>query len=401
MPLSINQKARVLEVPGIRQFANQLVHFPNAVNLTIGQPDFPTPSSVKEAGISAITNNQTSYSHNAGLLELRQATASFFKDRYNFSYDPETEIVITNGASEGIDSVFRTILEEGDEVIIPAPIYSGYEPIIELCGAKVVYLNTADTGFLPSPERLKAMVTQKTKAILLNYPSNPIGVIIQPELMDELVAVLENQDIYIVSDEIYSENTFGSKHCSFASYPQLRDRLFLIHGLSKSHSMTGWRIGFILGPKKLMEHVLNVHLYNSICASLPSQYAGIEALTNCREVPATMNVEYIKRRDFVFDHLTSMGLDVVKPNGAFYIFPSIKQFGMPSYEFATRLLHEGGVAVVPGSTFTEHGEGYIRISYAYTMPMLEKGMKRLEQFITALGKHPISTKLVTGSSADK
>ncbi|WNS75765.1 aminotransferase class I/II-fold pyridoxal phosphate-dependent enzyme [Bacillus sp. DTU_2020_1000418_1_SI_GHA_SEK_038] len=386
MSLSINHKAKELEAPGIRKFANQLVNFPDAVNLTIGQPDFPTPEAIKNAGIRAIENNQTAYSHNAGLLELRQATASFFEDIYGFSYDPESEIIVTNGASEGIDSVFRTILEEGDEVIIPAPIYSGYEPIIELCGAKVVYLDTSDTGFLPSPERLKAMITPKTKAILLNYPSNPIGITLEPNLMDTLAGVLENEEIYILSDEIYSENTFGGKHHSFASYPQLRDRMFLIHGLSKSHSMTGWRIGFVLGPEKLMQHVLNVHLYNSICASLPSQYAGIEALTACRDVPAKMNIEYIKRRDFVYDRLTNMGLDVVKPNGAFYIFPSIKAFGMPSYEFATRLLYEGGVAVVPGSTFTEHGEGYIRISYAYAMPMLEKGMDRLEQFIVTLRK---------------
>ncbi|KAB2332173.1 aminotransferase class I/II-fold pyridoxal phosphate-dependent enzyme [Cytobacillus depressus] len=388
MPLSINLRAKELEVPGIRQFANQLIHFPDAVNLTIGQPDFPTPDAIKDAGIRAIKSNQTGYSHNAGLLELRQAAASFFEDTYGFSYDPETEIIVTNGASEGIDSVFRTILEEGDEVIIPAPIYSGYEPIIELCGAKVVYFNTSDTGFLPSPERLKAMITPKTKAILMNYPSNPIGITLESDLMDSLVSILENEEIYILSDEIYSENTFVGKHRSFASYPQLRNRLFLIHGLSKSHSMTGWRIGFVFGPEKLMHHVLNVHLYNSICASLPSQYAGIEALTACRDVPAKMNIVYIKRRDYVFDRLTTMGLDVVKPNGAFYIFPSIKKFGMPSYEFATKLLHEGGVAVVPGSTFTEHGEGYIRISYAYAMPMLEKGMDRLEQFIASLKKRP-------------
>lgn len=391
MVLSINYKAQELEAPGIRQFANQLVHYPDAVNLTIGQPDFPTPDSVKLAGIRAIINDQTAYSHNAGLLELRQATASFFKDTYGFSYNPETEIIITNGASEGIDSVFRTILEEGDEVIIPAPIYSGYEPIINLCGAKVVYLDTSDTGFLPSPERLKAMITPKTKAILLNYPSNPIGITIESDLMDDLAAVLEKHEIYIVSDEIYSENTFAGKHQSFASYPKLRDRLFLIHGLSKSHSMTGWRIGFVLGPEKLMKHVINVHLYNSICASLPSQYAGIEALTNGRKIPFIMNIEYIKRRDYVYNRLQSMGLEVVKPNGAFYIFPSIKKFGMPSYEFATRLLHEGAVAVVPGSTFTEYGEGYIRISYAYAMSMLEKGMDRLEQFIATLEKQPKNT----------
>lgn len=384
MLLSINDKAKILEVPGIRRFSNQLVHFPDAVNLTIGQPDFPTPEAVKKAGIKAIENNQTGYSHNAGLLELRQAVSSFFKDKYGFFYDPENEIVITNGASGAIDSVFRTLLSPGDEVILPTPLYLGYEPIIQLCGAKVVYLDTTDTDFRPSPERLESLITSKTKAILFNFPSNPTGVTIEKEQMDELVTVLEKYNIFILSDEIYSENTFYSEHISFAQYEVLRDRLVLIHGLSKSHSMTGWRIGYVLGPAYFMEHVLKVHLYNSVCASVPSQYAGIEALNKCRHTPAEMNLEYVKRRDFVYERLTEMGLDVVKPNGAFYIFPSIKKYGIDSFSFATRLLEEGGVAAVPGSAFTVNGEGYIRISYAYAMPVLEEGMVRLEKFLQTL-----------------
>lgn len=384
MSLSINQQAKQLGIPGIRYFSNQLSSYPNATNLTIGQPDFPTPDAVKKAGIQAIQNNKTGYSHNSGLLELRKAVASFFFETYGFSYDAETEIVVTNGASEGIDSVFRAILNEGDEVIIPAPSYPGYEPIIELCGGKVVHLDTSDTNFLPSPEQLNKLITTKTKAILLNFPSNPTGVTMEQNLMDELVATIEKHDIYIVSDEIYSENSFEEKHLSFASYPSLRDRLFLVHGLSKSHSMTGWRIGFTLGPADLMDFVIKVHLYNSICASMISQYAGIEALTTCREIPAQMNVEYMKRRDFVYERLTSMGIDAIKPTGAFYIFPSIKKFGIPSFEFATRLLKEAGVAVVPGSSFTKYGEGYIRISFASSMTVLEESMDRLEGFIATL-----------------
>ncbi|MFC2949729.1 aminotransferase class I/II-fold pyridoxal phosphate-dependent enzyme [Virgibacillus sediminis] len=390
MAISINQYATKLVVPGIRQFSNQLVDYPDAVNLTIGQPDFPTPVSVKQAGVRAIEADQTGYSHNAGLLELRQSASRFFQDTYGFYYDPDTEIIITNGASEGLDSVFRTILSEGDEVILTAPIYTAYESNIELCGAKAVYLDTSDTDFLPSPERLEEMITPQTKAVLLNYPSNPTGVTIPAEVMDRLVEVLARHEIFIVSDEIYSENTFSGRHLSFANYQELRDRFFLIHGLSKSHSMTGWRIGFILGPSQWMEHVLKVHLYNAICASLPSQYAGIEALDNCRDVPAEMNQEYIKRRDFVYSRLSEMGLDAVKPNGAFYIFPSIRKFGIPSFDFCTRLLKEAGVAAVPGSAFTEYGEGFIRISYAYSMPVLEKGMNRLEKFIESLNGTPIS-----------
>jgi aminotransferase len=381
MTLSINKRAEALQVPGIREFSNQLVDYPDAVNLTIGQPDFPTPEAVKQAGIDAIKNNHTGYSHNAGLFELRQAVSSFFEDTYGFTYDPENEIVITNGASEAIDSAFRTILSPGDEVILPTPLYLGYEPVIELCGAKVVYLDTTDTDFRPSPERLESLITSKTKAILFNYPSNPTGVTLEKEHMDGLVAVLEKHNIFVLSDEIYSENTFVGEHISFAQYEVLRDRLFLIHGLSKSHSMTGWRIGYILGPEHFMQHVLKVHLYNSICASGPSQHAGIEALNENRHTPAEMNVEYVKRRDFLYERLTKLGLEMVKPNGAFYIFPSIKKYGMDSHSFATKLLKEGGVAAVPGSAFTKYGEGYLRISYAYAMPVLEEAMDRLEKFL--------------------
>ena len=384
MSLTINERAENLIVPGIRQFSNQLVNYPDAVNLTIGQPDFPTPDAVKAAGIAAIENDLTGYSHNAGLLELRKSINSFFTDTYGFSYNPETEIIVTNGASEAIDSVFRTILKEGDEVILPAPIYSAYEPIISLCGAKVVYLDTSDTQFQPSAERLASLITEKTKAVLFNFPSNPTGVTILPAQMDALAAVLAEKDVYIITDEIYSENTFVGQHISFASYKNLRDRLFLLHGLSKSHSMTGWRIGFVLGPEEIMKHVIKVHLYNTVCASLPGQYAAIEALTNNRHVPAEMNKEYIKRRDYVYDRLINMGLDVVKPNGAFYIFPSIKEFGFTSFDFATKLLKEGGVACVPGSAFSQHGEGFLRISYAYAMPLLVKGLDRMESFITKL-----------------
>lgn len=384
MVLSINEHANALTVPGIRQFSNRLIHFPNAVNLTIGQPDFPTPEAVKLAGIEAIQNNHTGYSHNAGLLELRKSVSSFFNDKYGFSYDPETEIVITNGASEAIDSVFRTILSPGDEVILPTPLYLGYEPVIHLCGGKVVYLDTTDTEFRPSPERLESLITPRTKAILFNFPSNPTGVTIEKGLMDELVSVLEKHQLFVVSDEIYSENTFSGQHVSFGQYHSLRNKLFLLHGLSKSHSMTGWRIGYVLGSANYMNHVLKVHLYNSVCASVPSQYAAIKALNDCRHTPEEMNQEYMERRDFVYNRLVDMGLEVVKPTGAFYIFPSIKKYGMDSFSFATKLLEEGGVAAVPGSAFSSFGEGYLRISYAYAMPILIEGMDRLERFLQSL-----------------
>ncbi|MGI2327703.1 aminotransferase class I/II-fold pyridoxal phosphate-dependent enzyme [Planococcus sp. YIM B11945] len=384
MPLTLNPRAEALAVSGIRQFFNQLVDYPDAINLTIGQPDFPTPEKVKQAGIEAIAADLTSYSHNAGLLELREEIAAFFSGRYGLTYEPKTEIIATNGASEALDSVFRTILDAGDEVIIPAPCYTGYVPIVSLNGGKAVLLDTSDTGLVPTAERLKALITNKTKAILFNFPSNPTGVTISKEQMAPLVDVLKQHEIFLISDEIYSENSFESNHESFACFDEIKDRTFLVQGLSKSHSMTGWRMGFLLGPAQYMAHVLKVHMYNSVCASLPSQHAAIEALRNNRDAPEEMNRAYKERRDFVYGKLIDMGLDVVKPSGAFYIFPSIEKYNMTSFEFATRLLKEGGVAAVPGSAFTEFGEGFLRISYAYSMETLERAMARMSEWIKTL-----------------
>lgn len=382
----INQKAKKLKVPGIRIFANEVVKYDDGINLTIGEPDFNTPGNVKKAGVKAITNDLTGYSHNAGLYRLRESVAQFFKETYSFSYNPETEIIITNGVSEGIDSVLRTILCEGDEVIIPAPIYPAYEPIIQLLGAKITYLDTSDNQFLPDPEKLKDLINDRTKAVIFNFPSNPTGVTLSKQLMDQLVSVLKDKDIFIISDEIYSENTFSGKHYSFASYEGIRDKLILLHGLSKSHSMTGWRVGYVLGSEDIMKHVLKVHLYNAICASVPSQYAAIEALDNSREIPKQMNETYIKRRDYVYKRLSDMGLPSIKPQGAFYIFPSIKKLNMTSMQFAKKLLDLYHVAVVPGSGFTKYGEGHVRISFANSMKNLEEGLDRMEDFIKSYSK---------------
>lgn len=384
MSTELNKYAARTSVPGTRRITAQLNKYPDAINLTIGQPDFPTPEPVKQAGIRAIEQDLTGYSNNLGIIELREAISAFFKDRYGFYYDPETEIVVTSGSSEGLDSVLRTILNEGDEVIIPAPTYMAYEALLDLSGAKPVFLDTTDTNFVPSAERLDSLITEKTKAIIFNYPSNPTGVTLLKEVMDELAAVLAKHDIFVLSDEIYSENVFDGDHHSFAAYPELRDRLFLVHGVSKSHSMTGWRIGYVLGPADLITYVSRIHSYNCVCASLPGQYATVEALNNCRDIPAEMNIEYRKRRDYVYDRLTKMGLETVLPHGAFYIFPSIKKFGLSSNEFCERLLAEAGVATLAGSVFTKHGEGYIRISYSYAMSELEKGMDRLETFVKKL-----------------
>ncbi|MBE1556058.1 aminotransferase class I/II-fold pyridoxal phosphate-dependent enzyme [Sporosarcina limicola] len=382
MALTINSRVQSIESSGIRKISNLLTNYPDAINLTIGQPDFPTPERIKEAGCTAIVTNKTVYSHNAGLLELRQAVSNFFTNKYDFTYDPQTEIIVTTGASEAMDTVFRTIIEEGDEVILPAPIYAGYEPLITLAGAKPIYLDTTTTDFIPNPAQLEQLITPKTKAVVFNYPSNPTGATIPRETMDQLAELLSKHDIFIISDEIYSENIFEGEHHSFAHYPQLKNKLFLIHGLSKSHSMTGWRIGFLLTATEWMQQAAKVHGYNTICASVPSQYAAICALTECEHTPADMNPDYIRRRNYIYNRLTNMGLPTVKPNGAFYMFPSIKQFNMTSEQLALTLLNEAGVAVVPGSAFTSYGEGYIRISYAYAFDQLEIAMNRLEHWIT-------------------
>ena len=380
----INQRVTKLEIPGTRQFSNRVSVFRDGVNFTIGEPDMPTPYTVKKAAIKAIENNKTGYSHNAGLFELRESVSNFFMDIYDVKYNPEDEIVITTGASEGLRSVFETILSEGDEVIIPAPCYSAYEPLVDLLGASVTYMDTSDTDFVPDPEKLRSMITDKTKAVLLNFPSNPTGKVLSEEEMAPLVKELASHEIFIISDEIYSEITYDAKHISFSQYPELRDRLFLVHGLSKSHSMTGWRLGYVLGPAEFMPHVLKVHLYDTICASLPSQYAAIDALDNSRHSAAEMSATYRERRDLIVERLTQIGLETKTPQGAFYVFPSIKKFNMTSFEFADRLLEEEHVAVVPGSGFTKFGEGFIRISYATSIENINEGLKRIERFVNGL-----------------
>ncbi len=384
MTLRINPIAKELQVPGIRVFANRAAQYSDGVNLTIGQPDFPTPENVKRAGSNAIMEGKTGYSHNAGLLPLRESISRFFDETYKFKYEGEDEIVVTTGASEGLDSVLRTVLEEGDEVILPSPSYSGYEALIKLNGGVPVHLDISQTDFKVTPDGLRDVITEKTKAIILNYPSNPTGISLNNEEAAALVDILKNEDLFVISDEIYSENTFAGAHVSFGSFPEIREKLFIVHGLSKSHAMTGWRLGFVLGPADLMKYVLRVHLNNSICASLPSQYAAIEALDNTREFPHKMNEIYMERRDFIYGKLNEMGLACEMPTGAFYIFPSVSQTGLDDMTFATRLLEEEHVAVVPGSTFSKEGADHIRISYASSMEQLEEGMTRIKRFVESL-----------------
>lgn len=381
MKLSLNTNSKFLRAPSIRQFSNRMKHIDDCVNLTIGQPDFPMPDVVKEAYISAIREDKTSYSHNKGLSETRQAISNYFKNKYGFEYSEE-EIIITNGASEALDTSLRSIIEPGDEILIPGPVYAGYIPLIETLGGIPIYMDTTQLEFKVTPELINKHITEKTKAILLNYPTNPTGVILERSEVKAIVDTLVDKNLFIISDEIYAENTFKGAHTSFAEFEEIRDQLLLIGGLSKSHSATGIRIGFLIGPEYLIEKLTFMHAYNCICANVPAQIACIAALNEGLEAPQYMNDAYIKRRDYLKNKLESLGFELTaQPEGAFYIFPSIKKFTENDFDFCLDVLEQAHVAMVPGSSFTDMGKGYIRISYAYEMDMLKEGMRRLENYL--------------------
>ncbi|QOY35700.1 aminotransferase A [Anaerobacillus isosaccharinicus] len=380
----INTQVKNIQISGIRQFFNRVAQFPDAIQLTIGQPDFPTPEHIKEAGKKAIAENKTGYTKNAGLDELCLAATNFIEFKYKLTYNPKTEVITTIGASQGIDIAFRTILEEGSEVILPGPVYPAYEPIIKMCGGIPVYADTRETGFKITAKQIESLITSKTRCVMLPYPSNPTGCILTKTELAEIAQVLQDRNVFVLSDEIYSELVYGQKHYSIASFPGMKEKTIIINGLSKSHSMTGWRVGFVFAPENIAKHMLKVHQYNVSCASSISQWAAVQALTKGVDDASAMRGEYEKRRDYVYDRLVSMGIEVVKPEGAFYLFPSIAKFGLNAEEFAIRLLEEGKVACVPGSAFSGYGEGYLRLSYAYSMEILEEGCNRFERFIATL-----------------
>ncbi|WP_020007281.1 aminotransferase class I/II-fold pyridoxal phosphate-dependent enzyme [Salinicoccus albus] len=378
----LNKNLENVSVPGTRQMANRVADMPDSIDLTLGQPDFTTPQVIKDEVTTAVKDRQMKYTHNRGTLELRTAISNFYQKKYLAPYDPKDEIIVTNGGSEALDTIFRTIINPGDEVIMFAPIYTGYAPIVTLLGGETVLLDTAPAQFVPEADQLAQAITDKTKAVLLNYPNNPTGTIYPRGTLDALVHVFKKHDIFVVVDEMYSENTLEGEHFSLTSYPEIRDRLLTVNGLSKSHAMTGWRIGWLLGSREMVEKLTLVHLYNSLCTSTPSQIAGYTALTEAPDAPRVMNEEYVKRRDYIYQRLSEMGLDAVLPKGAFYIFPSIKRYNESSFDFAVDLLEKTQVAVVPGAAFSKYGEGYIRISFATSMENLKEAADRMEQYLT-------------------
>jgi len=375
----INPLVKDVQISGIRKFYNMVADIEDTISLTIGQPDFPTPTHIKEAAKQAIDNDYTVYTHNAGYLELREAASNYVKDKYKLNYDPANEVIVTSGASEGIDITFRTILIPGNEVILPGPVYPGYEPIIKMCGATPVYADTRKNGFRLTADILEKYITEHTRCIVLPYPSNPTGVTLTAEELLDIAELVRGKDIFILADEIYSELVFDQEHVSIATF--LKEQTIVLNGLSKSHSMTGWRIGLLFAPAAISQHLLKVHQYNVTCAASISQRAALAALTAGRNDAIPMKTEYARRREYVYSRLQAMKLEIVKPNGAFYFFIKLPEGYASSLDFCLKLVQQEKVAVVPGDAFSPLGEGYFRISYAYSMETLEKALDRIEAFL--------------------
>lgn len=379
-----NKNLDKIEVSLIRQFDQSISDVPGIMKLTLGEPDFTTPDHVKEAAKAAIGANQSHYTGMAGLPALRQAAADFVKTKYNLSYNPDNEILVTIGATEALSATLTAILEPGDTVLLPAPAYPGYEPIANLVGAEIVEIDTTDNDFVLTPEMLeKAILEQgdKLKAVLLNYPTNPTGVTYSRKQIKELADVLKKYDVFVISDEVYAELTYSNEpHVSIAEY--LPEQTILINGLSKSHAMTGWRIGLIFAPAVFTAQLIKSHQYLVTAAATMAQFAAIEALSVGKDDALPMKAEYLKRRDYILDKMSALGFKIIKPDGAFYIFAKIPAgYEQDSFKFCQSFAREKAVAFIPGVAFGQYGEGYVRLSYAASMETITTAMDRLKEFM--------------------
>ena len=382
---AISKKIEGIQPSGIRKFFDVVREMPDAISLGVGEPDFDTPYSVREEGIYALEKGRTFYTSNAGLKELRQEISRYLKRKYSLDYDADDEIMVTVGGSEAIDVALRCMVDPGDEVLIPTPCYVSYLPCAVMADAvpKMIELK-AENQFKLTRQELIDSITDKTKILMLAFPNNPTGAIMTREELEELVPVIIEHDLYVISDEIYSELTYDNKHCSIASLPGMKERTVTINGFSKAFAMTGWRLGYACAPKEIMKQMIKLHQFAIMCAPTNSQFAAIEALRNCDDDVDRMVEAYNQRRRFLLNSFKEMGIDCFEPFGAFYGFPSIAKFGMTSEEFANRLLREQKLAVVPGTAFGECGEGFVRISYAYSIENLKQGMDRIRKFIESL-----------------
>ena len=382
----LSDKVVGIQPSGIRKFFDIVSEMKDAISLGVGEPDFDTPWSIREEGIYSLEKGRTYYTSNAGLSELRTEICNFLNRRYGLNYNPDGETLITVGGSEAIDLAFRAMLNPGDEVIIPQPSYVSYLPCAVLADATPVLVNLKEENeFRLTPEELLSAITPKTKILVFPFPNNPTGAIMPKEELEKIAQICIDKDIFVVSDGIYSELTYGGEHhCSIASIPGMTDRTIVINGFSKSHAMTGWRLGYACGPAPIIKQMLKIHQFAIMCAPTNSQYAAVEALRHCDENIEHMRDEYDQRRRFMLTRLRGMGLKCFEPFGAFYIFPNIAEFGMTSEEFAMRFLKEYKVAIVPGTAFGECGEGFLRMSYASSLSNLKTAMERLEEFINTL-----------------
>ena len=377
----------VVETPksGIRKFFDLMSTMQDVVGLTVGEPDFQTPWHIREAGITSLERGKTYYTANAGLMELRSEINNYMTRRFGISYDPAGEVIVTVGGSEAIDIAFRSVIEQGDEVIVPTPSFVCYAPLVKMVGGVPVILETKfEDKFKIDPEALKALITPKTKLLVLPYPNNPTGAIMTREELEEIAKILRDTNILVLSDEIYAELTYTGNHCSVASLEGMWERTIVASGFSKAFAMTGWRLGYICAPKPLCEQMLKIHQYGIMSSPTTAQFAAIEALKNGESDIQMMVDEYNRRRRYIYNGLKSIGIESFEPEGAFYIFPKIGDYGLSGEEFCNKLLYEYKCAIVPGNAFGQGGEGFARISYAYSIKHITQALERIEAFVKTL-----------------
>lgn len=387
----LSPKVQALKPSGIRKFFDMLDEMKDAVSLTVGQPDFVTPWHIREAAIESLERGRTYYTSNSGLAELRTEIAKYQKRRFGLEYDPKSEIIVTIGGSEAIDLALRTIICPGDEVILPLPAFVCYEPLIRLADGVPVIINTKEeNSFKLTAEELRAAITPKTKLLILPYPNNPTGAVLNEADVSAIADVLRDTDIMVLSDEIYAELTYGGKHVSISSLPGMRERTVIAAGFSKAYAMTGWRLGYTLAPAPITKQMAKVHQFAIMCAPTQSQYAAIEALRAGDEDIEMMKAEYDRRRRYIVDRLRKLGISCFEPEGAFYVFPNIGGFGMTSEQFCERLLFEERVAIVPGTAFGDCGEGFARISYAYSVKHIDTALERIAKFMERIKRERMS-----------
>lgn len=383
----LSDKIVSIQPSGIRKFFDIVSEMKDAISLGVGEPDFDTPWHIRDEGIYSLEKGRTFYTSNAGLKELKIEICNYLKRRFDVEYDYNKEVMVTVGGSEAIDIALRAMLNPGDEVLIPQPSYVSYTPCTVLADGVPVTIQLEEKDkFRLTKEKLLEKITPKTKVLILPFPNNPTGSIMEPENLAEIAKICIEKDLFVISDEIYSELTYKGQHCTIAAFPGMKERTVLINGFSKSYAMTGWRLGYACAPELILKQMLKIHQFAIMCAPSTSQYAGVEALKNGDEDVAQMREEYNGRRRYLLHRFKEMGLSCFEPFGAFYVFPCISEFGMTSEQFATELLNTEKLAVVPGTAFGDCGEGFIRISYAYSLENLKEAMNRMEAFITGLRK---------------